>query len=280
MSDDPADIRAVLREHGYEPPARGKLSADWLDKYASIQAGTDGSQVPGDDDPADVTAASYPDPGPLAAGEAMPAENRPRKTAAGRKPLSDRLKAARGGTRGRKRKVKHPRVPVDRLTGVVWEALGRLFTPISPPTGRCLQLEAPVAGLILEDIVRDTAADRILQPLARAEEKGKKILALAGPPMIVLALEQAQQLDDAQRMAREAFLIPMLREALVLWGDVAGDKLEEQMARAAERGPSYERADELMALIFAPPTAGPATSPPAPEDEDDAAAEAQHMAGV
>ena len=274
MSDDPADIRAVLREHGHEPPARGQLGRAWLDIYAEIQAGQNGQPAPSDDDGVTVAGPLPGDAEPDTDGP--PAERRPRKPPATRKPLSERLRAARGGKP--KRKVKHPRVPVDRVVGVVWEALGRMFTPLSPPTGRCLQLQAPVAGLILEDVVKGTVADRVLQPLARAEEKGKKVLAVAAPPMLVLALEQAQGLPDAQRLAREAFLVPMLLESLLLWDDVAGEKIEAQIQRDAERGPARERAEKIMAMIFAPPTAGAAS--PAPEDEAATRAQADAMAGA
>lgn len=275
MSDD-ADIRAVLREHGYDPPARGRLSEDWLERHAEIIAGTAEGPDP------DATEADPPPDTAGSAQETPAAEQRPRRpgrTRTRRQPLTDRLKGARGKAkpgRGGRAKPKHPRVPVDRLTGMLWEALGRMFTPISPPTGRCLQLQAPVAGLLMEDVVKGTMADRFVQPWARAEEKGKKVLAVAAPPMIVLALEQAQGLPDAQRQVREAFLLPMLLESLMMWDDVAGEKIEEQMARAEREGPRRERAERIMAMIFAPPTpAGPATS-----SEDEQAAQAQQTVGV
>lgn len=277
MSDDhdPADIRAVLREHGHEPPARGKLSQAWLDIYDAIRAGQD-SQPPEGSYDGGVTVADFPPGEDEADTGEVPAERAPRKPRAKRQPLTERLRAARGKPKPKGRAK--PRVPVDRVVGMVWEALGRMFTPLSPPTGRCLQLQAPVAGLILEDVVKGTVADRVLQPLARAEEKGKKVLAVAAPPMLVLAIEQAQALPDPQRMAREAFLVPMLLESLTLWDDVAGEKIEAQMARDAERGPARERAQRIMAMIFAPPT--PAGSPgTSPEDETAARAQAD-MAGA
>lgn len=287
MSDDdrdPADIRAVLREHGHEPPARGKLSRDWLDIYDAIRAGQDGGPPPEGSYDGGVTVADFPPDEDEAAAGGVPAERAPRKPRATRKPLTERLKAARGKAKAKPKGKPRPRVPVDRVVGMVWEALGRMFTPLSAPTGRCLQLQAPVAGLILEDVVKGTVADRVLQPIARAEEKGKKVFALAAPPAIVLAIEQSQaaviagRLTEQQYRAREAILLPMLQESLMMWDDVAGEKIEAQMARDAERGPARERAQRIMRMIFAPPTAGPGT--PSPEDEAAAAAQAAAMAGA
>lgn len=278
---DPSDVRAVLREHGHQPPERGRLHQHWYDLYDQIASGAAGPDGGGLYD-AGVTAADFPE----GEAESPAAERRPRRPRTPRSGLRERLSRAAGGGQGQKHakasqaKPKRPRVPVDHIVGLVWEGLGRMFTPISPATGRCLQLQAPITGLVLEDVVRGTFADRALQPLARAEEKGKKVIAVAAPPMIVLALEQAQRLPDPQRMAREAVLIPMLREALVIWDEVAGDKLEEQLDRSAARGPAYERADRIMAQIFAPPTpAGAGGHGTSPEDEAAAAAQA-HMAGV
>ena len=278
MNDDEA--RAVLRAHGEEDiPERGRLRAE-LKARAAMYADQDDMADPAAADGAPVTAAAEPDlPGDGA--ETVAAERRPRRVTASRPGLRERLSGRASPGKGKPRKkAKHPRVPVDRITGMVWEALGRMAGAISPPVGRCMQLQAPVTGLVLEDIVKGTFADQVLQPLARAEEKGKAAFAVIAPPVLVLALEQAQQLPDNQRIPREAFLVPALREALALWGEVAEGKMEEQMARAAKMGPRYEQADALLAMIFAPPAAGPGTPPPGPDAEDDAAAKAQQMAGA
>jgi hypothetical protein len=274
MNDDEA--RAVLRAHGEDDiPERGRLRAE-LRARAQHYADQDAAEA----EPGDVTTAADLDGEP----QAVAAERRPRRVRTPSPGLRERLSGRQRGGQGkpkRKAKPRRPRVPVDRITGMVWEALGRMATPISPPVGRCMQLQAPVTGLVLEDVVRGTFIDTALQPLARAEEKGKKVFAVAAPPVLVFALEQAQHLPDAQRLPREAFLVPALREALALWDEVAAGKMEEQMARAEKLGPRYEQADRLLAMIFAPPAGGPATSPPPPgAAEDDEAARAQRMAGA
>jgi len=270
---DDTDARAILREHGYDPPIRGRLSQKWWTIVDEIRSGAEPG-TPEPDQPADydagITEADFPPDDP------PPAEQKPRRTrtSAKRPSLSDRLKSrAKTGGKGKR---KGPRIPVDRLCEGMWGMLARLAMPVNPPLARCLNMEAPVAGLVLEDIVKGTVVDRVLQPVARAEEKGRKTLALIGPPVIVAALEHAQTLPDQQRQMREAVLVPMLRESMVLWVEVAGDKVEEKARRDQELGPTYERVDELLAMIFAPPTVPSGTS----EDGQAATVQAEAMAGA
>jgi len=267
---DPADVRAVLREHGHNPPERGRLNAEWMQLYRDITSGAE----PGSPDyDAGVTEADFPpepESGPVG-GEQKP--RRPRTTKA---TFRDRLGGARGKTKGKaggKAKPRHKRLPVDRFCERAWDALARLARPVSPPLSRCLSMEAPIAGLVLEDVVRDTMVDRAIQPFVRAEEKGRKALALFGPPVFVAALEHASTLPAEQFAVRQAILLPMLRESMVLWVDVAGDKVEEKARRDAEMGPVYEQVDRLLAQIWAPPSEEGGVSA-----EDEAAARAQESA--
>lgn len=254
---DDSEARAILREHGEEPPAKGKLGPQWRVRAEELRQGPDPfGPVPADtydggvtaDDFTDVTEASAPP---------LPAERKPRKVRrAGPSTAGWFRKAGQG-----KAKKRHPRVPVDSLISSAWAAMGGLAMNVDPPLGRCLVMQARVAGLILEDLVRGTAVDRALQPVARAEEKAEKALALFAPPAIVAALEAAQNLPEPQRRAREAILIPLLRRSMVLWVKIAGDKIDQQLQRAAEEGPAQAKADELLAMIWAQPEA----PPPAPE---------------
>jgi hypothetical protein len=256
---DPAVVRAVLREHGHDVPDRGRISMDLLDIYEGIVNTPDGGDPGGEYDEG-ISAADFPPDDP----EPEPvAERRPRRVRQSRPPLADRLRGISSPRKGKTgaRKRKHPRVPVDRLVERGWELLARLGMQVSPPIGRVLDMQAPVAGLILEDVIRDTVADRALQPIARAEEKAEKVIALVAPPVIVGALAAAQGLPEDQRLMRQAFLVPMLRESLVIWVKIAGDKIEERATRELEMGPINEQVDKLMASIFAMPTAEPEQEP-------------------
>lgn len=256
---DDSTARAILREHGEEAPTRGKLSPQWHDRAEELRQGPppspedtyDGGTGPAD---FDVSEAAEPPAEP-----ALPAERKPRRVKTARPSLRDRFKSSTAA----KPKKKVPRVPVDRLISRAWDMMGGLAARVDVPLGRCLQMQAPVAGLIMEDIVKGTFADRALQPVARAEEKAEKGLALLGPPLCVVGLEMAQQMPEDQRKLREAILWPLLIESMVLWDRIAGDKVEELATRVTQEAPARERAEKLAGLIFNLPAPEPQKEPAA-----------------
>ena len=256
-----SEIRAWARAEGVEVTARGRVGPDTRAAYAS--AHPQGSPPAGDDD-WDL------DGGPvgddlLGADELEPSvplepERPPRTAKASRKERgrtrSDRIVGRilgepkdKGGKP--KAKTRHRRVPVDHLVGRVWEGLARFAQPLSMPMSRCLQVQSPVAGMLLEDIVAGTVVDRVLQPVARAEQKTEKALALIGPPVLVLALEQTQFMEPQQAAMRQAIIVPMLRESLRIWLQVAGPKVEEAARREAEYQEKFGHTiDELIAMFM------------------------------
>ena len=301
MTDDPAAIRAVLREHGIEVPDRGPISAENMARYEDIRAGRTG-----DDDwvGADEPGADADDePGFEPPGDEKP-PRRP-KGAGAKSTAKTWWDRQRTGT-GKKRKAKtrparvqHPRVKVDDLIATGWELLGRLSKPVSVPVSRTFALQAPVAGMVLEDAVRGTMVDRILQPLARTQQRGRAVVALAGPPLIVAAIERAQGLEEPFRSVRLEVLTTMLEESMLLWQDVAGGKFAEAERRMAAREEDRKEVRRLIDdVIFAGPvlcgklvaTTPDGTRilcempadhrPPCAVSEDTAARYAQTMAGA
>jgi len=246
---DDSEARDILREHGETVSTRGKLATAAKGRATEYPAAgdtyTDGTAPDDFTSPGETVAGDPPDTTP-----ALPPERPPRRVRAPRR--GPTLKERLSGTGKDKGKKRHPRVRVDGLISSAWAAMGGLAGQIDPPLGRTLVMQAPVAGLILEDVVKGTAADRVLQPIARAEEKAEKVLALLAPPAIIVALEASQTLPPEQRQVREAILIPLLRRSLVLWVKIAGDKADEMITRAAEEGPAQEQADKLLAMILAP----------------------------
>jgi hypothetical protein len=258
-----ADIRAVLREHGIPVTDRGKLGTKYHAEYERIQAG----QAPpngddswaGPDDESDVITATVPGP-PGGAGELGDqgdgpgepvAEARPRVRAKRAGPSwQERIRKATSKDKPKGRAKARPRLPVDRLISRGWGAAARIVAPVSGATSRTLQLQAPVAGMVLEDKVRGTAADTVLQYAARGQEAGETVFALAGPPLIVAAIERAQGMDEPARTMRLAILVPMLEEALGLWCKIAGDKMQEAAVRMAENQAVNEEVQRLIGLIF------------------------------
>lgn len=253
---DDATLRAILREHGHNPPDRGKLSAadrDLARSYVNEPADPPaGEQTPptapaGDYD-GGVTEADFP---PEDEPPALPPERKPRRVRATRGPtLRERLGGKAKPAKGRPRRA---RVPVDGLISRMWDGFARMAAPVSRPLAVTLALQAPVAGLILEDEVKGTVVDRVLQPAARWEQRGEKVFALVGPPVIVLAMEQAQGLPEPQRSLRLAVLQTMLIEALTMWVKISGDKMEEAAARVAASEETRQQVAAIIAQIFTVP---------------------------
>lgn len=155
--------------------------------------------------------------------------------------------------------ARKPRVSVDRFITTAWAGLARITQQVNIPVARVLAVQAPVAGLLLEDVVKNTVVDKALQPLARAGQGGEMAIALMGPPLLVAALT-TERVQQDPRM--QAVLVPLLRESLKTWIEVAGPKLEVQMQREKEFQEKYgETIDTLIGTFFAPVEAGSA-----PED--------------
>lgn len=245
-----AQIRAWARDVGLIVPPRGTLSDEVIRQYEAAN-GT------GEADAPDSSSAGPPP------ADTIEGERKPRQVGGGgrrRLALPGRGKDKPAGkSKGRAK----PRVPVDKIISGAWGLLATLARPL-PPTSRLLRLEAPVAGLILEDVIRGTVVDKMLQPLARAEEGGKALFALLGPPALVTAI--ALQPDY------QVMLLPALRESLRTWIEVAGPKFTEAAARDAAFEEEYgQDIDAFIQMLFAPsPGQAPADDGPGdgPSEDD------------
>lgn len=257
---DDAERRAILREQGEEPPKKGKLGPDWVARADEIKAKITGAPAYDggvtDADFADTTAAAEPEPAPV-----LPAERKPRAIRTPAPSLRERFtrKPKAGAKKSTTAKKKLPRLSLAPLIGEVWGVMGGLAGRVDVPLGRCLQMQAPVAGEILEDVVRGTIVDTALQPVARAEDKAKAVGALVLPPALVVFIEHAQTLPDDQRKMREAFAWPMLVQSLMMYERIAGDKMAQMAERIELDAGAMERAENAARLIFA--MAAPAAAP-------------------
>lgn len=255
MPAAPADIRKWAKGKGREVTQRGPLPAELVTEYEAEHQGAD--LEPGPDDFGPEPAVSEPGPPPPDLTEKAP---RPVVTPRGRGLAAVLDKTSRGprpgkDKPGRARKA-HPRVPVDKLISTGWGLLASFARPI-PPTSRLLRLQAPVAGVLLEDVVRGTVVDRLLQPIARGEESGKAMAALLGPPVLVTMI--------SLQPSALPVLLPMLRHSLLIWCEVAGPKMKLAVAREADFEETYgETVDDMIELILAA-----APTNPAEKAEDD-----------
>lgn len=142
------------------------------------------------------------------------------------------------------------RVSVDKLIGTAWGILSQVTAPINLPVARVFAIQAPVAGLVLEDVVKNTIVDRLLQPIARVEAGGEVAFALLGPPVLVAAMTKFPE--------RAPILVPLLRQSLRAWIDIAGPKLEHVAKQEAKFEEQYgQRIDEMIAFFVSPPEQAP-----------------------
>lgn len=259
-----AEARRWANEQGMDVPARGPLSNEVMAAYnAEHDEGPDPDPgFPGFPVSPDAPDVSEPGPPPADLTEARP---RAVKTPRGRglAVLAGRARGT-GGTKTGKAKRKGPvrgRVPVDKLIATGWRLLATAAKPL-PATSRLLTLQAPVAGLVLEDTIRGTVVDRLLQPIARAEEGGKAVFALLGPPLIVTMMQS--------QPAMFMLLLPALRESLLYWCEIAGPLMEKAVERETTFEGTYGKTvDDMIAVLFAPP----------PQTPEEKAADDEALAG-
>lgn len=251
---DAAQIRAWAAENGYELGSKGRIPATVRAAYGAA-TGQPVAEAP--DYPDGMTEDDFSDPdGPPAdpGGQGDEPESRPRP-GAGKKPRT-RLSFTRPAGKKKGGHAK-PRVPVEDTISNAWRLLARMARPI-PPLERTLKMEAPVAGVLLEDTIKGTVIDAVLQPIARYQAKGKAGAALLGPPVIITAISlhvqrQAMNGQHPNPLFMSA-ATEMLRESLMLWLEVAGPKFDAALAREREFEQRHgQSVDELIAWLLSEP---------------------------
>lgn len=138
------------------------------------------------------------------------------------------------------------RVKLERFGEHAWALFSKMADSRLPATARVLTLQAPVAGIVLEEnIKRGGKLDKLLQPLARTEEKGTAIFAMIAPIVIVAAIE------------RNPHLAPMLevplKLALLEMSAITGPAMQKARQREQDLVEQFEAAniDGLVQMIFA-----------------------------
>lgn len=147
----------------------------------------------------------------------------------------------------RKTGIKRPRSSVEGLISTVWGIGARVVGQLGMyPVANVLALQSPVAGKILEDTVKNTAVDTVLQPFARLANGSQVGLALLGPPILCGVA--------AARPETQPIVEPLLREALRAWLTVAGPKMAEKAEEERKFQEEYgQTIDEMIRFIFTPP---------------------------
>lgn len=218
-----SNIREWARNKGMDLSDRGPIPKEIREAY----------QARGNDEAATAFPASDQDPEPGTPIEGEVVEQAP-KIAPTKGDLGSRVKQGLKGARGRGSRSGAQKKPASRsgprasveaiLTGVYGAFAGGVGR-VNPAVGYIMGVQAPVAGLLLEDTVKGTAVDRLLQPFAKNADRVRVGRALLGPPVLVAFMQQNP--DKAM------FVMPMLRKMLADYIDLAGPKIVEIQKREA-----------------------------------------------
>lgn len=238
---------------------------DWSDPGPPPVASATFTREPGESGPEFAARAEAEPPPDLA--ETRP-RNVPVPRGAAARSRWTRAKGKAAPKRGaaKAKAAKHPRVPVDELIAGVYRAGAGILGPMLPATARMLKIQSATAGILLDPIVRDTIADRFLQPLARTSAGAEAVAVLVGPPLIVAAIETSPE--------RAVILMPVLRELLVRMCKIAGPGMREAMARQEEAEEQFGMTVDMILATLAATLPGPQEEEAAVRDTQEAMADA------
>jgi len=229
MSANSQDIRAWAVEQGIELGRRGAIPKTVADRYEAEHNG--GPPAAGDDTPMVIlpdgpqTPAEPPEP-PVTP-EPPPAERAPVAPRQDRRGLLSRKAPAAAG----KTRKTPPRVSVADLAGMAYSGIGYVLSrnPVLVPAARSMDIMAPVAGELIDEQIKGTVVDRLVQPLARGSERGKVAVALAGFPVCVAAASYHPEWMPTLR--------PVMKMCLMVSMEVsvpAQRKIEQRIEKMAE----------------------------------------------
>jgi hypothetical protein len=167
------------------------------------------------------------------------------------------------------------RVSAAESLADIWAAIGGLAerTGKHAPLGRYLAWQAPAAGVMLDTAVEGTPVDKILQPIIRGRGKLDLVVAVVGPPGLILQIERSPHLftlDPEGHLHHP--MLPILKSAIrsslptILPAMKKAKANEAKVAEAVrEMFPDLPQgadvADEIISEMFAgyfaqvPPTA-------------------------
>jgi hypothetical protein len=119
-----------------------------------------------------------------------------------------------------------PRRSTAELLASGYGGIGMALTKTGAdvPVGRALIAQAPVAGEILDDAIRGTAVDKLLQPIVRVQDRWEAVWALFSVPVLVGALERKPEAAPV--------LMPMLRSSVESYIIAMAPAVKKQQQRA------------------------------------------------
>ena len=273
------DIRDWAAARGIQISTRGRIAQSTIDEYNAATNG-DGALLDDEDELELELGEDDLDLGPVGPDPGDWPDGAPEgdSAAPGPPPLSGIVKERppvpprkpRRRLRMPDRKPRQPktrsktaskRVSLESIVGSAYSGaavlLGNMAQGQFIPVARCLELQSRTAGTVAEDMLKGTAADRILQPFARLAEKGGQAGALIGMPLLVgIVTAQPGLFPVAQ---------PMLRIMVLNWLELSGPALEKQRQRAEKLGVNAEEVDAIITGLWA---GIPVATQPSPAEEE------------
>jgi hypothetical protein len=210
------DIREWLRSKGRDVSDRGPIPKADREAYQARENDEAATAFPADDR----------EPGPDTPSSTEGVTERAPKVVPTKTDLGSRAKAVVKGARSRKgssgartKRATGPRASVEAILTGIYGAFAGGVGRVNPAVGYIMGVQAPVAGMLLEDTVKGTMVDRALQPFAKNADRVRVGRALLGPPVLVAFMQQNPD--------KAAFAMPMLRKMLADYIDLAGPKIVE-----------------------------------------------------
>ena len=291
---DSTDVRRWLREQGEDVNVKGPLPKGARERYAAahprlaLAAEPETPAEPGEADyDQGVTEADFPPEDTIPDEPARQhAETPPRRVRQRAAKTTTRKFWQRGQdtTKGKKQAKTHPRVSITGFIEDAWSQFAWAFQG-APPLSKLLYAQAPYAGIVLEDAVKGTVADAVIQPVVRMEKQFTGLTGLIGPPVLVMAIMTRGEREQitvegpdgpvttvGDYTAQTKMMFSALRFSLMSMTRTMGDKMAQVQERAGELAERGRQVDEFIAWLF--------EMPDPDMTEADAMARAQQMAGA
>lgn len=237
------DIRVWAREHGYEVGDKGRLPGQVIRDYENRDDEEEEAEVM-EAAPEPGLAQPVPEPTP----ERPPVQTTQPKTGKlfQRKPSQPRKPGDK--------KPSRPRVSTETLLSTAYglAAMGLARRGELLPIARVMDMQAPVIGLVGDDLIKGTVLDRLLQPIARSGEKAEMAVAIVGPPLLVGIMTARPESFPVLR--------PMLKLSMMTWMEIAEPQMRKVQKRAETWSEKFGDVDldaMIDALWAGVPEAGP-----------------------
>lgn len=159
------------------------------------------------------------------------------------------------------RKPRKRRTPTDGVWTTLWTVVGAGLTRTGAdvPVGNAMQFQAPVVGGVLDEAIKGTFIDTLVQPIAGSGDRLKKVSAVVSMPVLVGVMERSP--NSAAML--EPLLRQVIREHLTAMAPVIRQQRKQEVEyRKALDELGIEQGEDPVDDVIAAIWAG---APPAPE---------------